>query len=165
MHYIDVKDNFLSPYQFKSLQTMLMGDEFPWFFQDGIVEKTFHNYQYTHTFYNERGLNSDFFSLIQPLLSKLEFKTLCRIKANSIRRTLFRRKNGYHTDYVPPLPNTKTAIFYLNTNNGGTQFKNIGKVKSIENRMVIFDGGIEHQGITCTNQKRRVVINFNFYQL
>ena len=30
------------------------------------------------------------------------------------------------------------------------------------NRMVIFDSNLEHQGVTCTDEKRRVIVNFNY---
>jgi hypothetical protein len=53
-------------------------------------------------------------------------------------------------------------VYYINTNNGWTEFKKGGKVKSVENRMLIFDSSLEHMGVTCTDQKSRVVINFNY---
>ena len=81
-----------------------------------------------------------------------------RVTASLTSRTVFNRKTGYHIDY----PNIRTAIFYLNTNNRYTKFKKHGKVKSIENRIVIFNSNLEHQGVTCTDEKRRVVINFNY---
>ena len=37
-----------------------------------------------------------------------------------------------------------------------------GKVKSVENRMVIFPSDLYHQGFTCSDKQRKVVINFNF---
>ena len=55
----------------------------------------------------------------------------------------------------------RSAILYVNTNTGGTKFKNGRFVKSVENRMVIFDSNMIHAGITCTKD-RRVVANFNF---
>ena len=48
------------------------------------------------------------------------------------------------------------------TNNGYTKFKNGTKIKSVENRMTIFPSHLEHQGYTCSNQLKRVVINFNY---
>ena len=69
---------------------------------------------------------------------------------------------GYHTDLTG---STHTSILYMNTNNGYTKFKKGGKVKSVENRMVIFPSDLEHQGFTCTDNQRRVVINFNFDKL
>ena len=55
-----------------------------------------------------------------------------------------------------------TAILYINTNNGWTRFKKGARVKSIANRIVIFDSNLEHSGVTCTDEKRRVVMNFNY---
>ena len=55
-----------------------------------------------------------------------------------------------------------TAIYYLNTNNGYTKFKKGGKVKSVENRMVVFDSTFEHAAVTSTNVDRRLVVNFNY---
>ena len=36
-------------------------------------------------------------------------------------------------------------------------------MNSVANRMVIYDSEVDHDGITCTDEKRRVVINFNYY--
>ena len=44
----------------------------------------------------------------------------------------------------------------------GHSFKKGGKVKCIENRLVTFDSNLEHAGVTCTDKKRKVVINFNY---
>ena len=77
-------------------------------------------------------------------------------------RTFFHRKGGMHIDLTGQSSPQKTAIFYVNTNNGWTEFKKGGKVKSVANRIVIFDSNLEHQGVTCTDKKRRVVINFNY---
>ena len=81
-----------------------------------------------------------------------------RIKANLNPRTIFHRNTGYHSDY----PNMTTSIFYVNTNNGWTQFEKGGKVKCVENRLVTFDSNQRHAGVTCTHPKRKVVINFNY---
>ena len=56
----------------------------------------------------------------------------------------------------------KTAILYLNTSDGYTEFEDGSRVDSRANRMVIFDSQTMHRGTTCTNQKTRVVINFNY---
>ena len=36
------------------------------------------------------------------------------------------------------------------------------KVECVENRMVIFDSNLKHEGVSCTDQQRKVVINFNY---
>ena len=80
-----------------------------------------------------------------------------------------------HVDY----PNMKTAAFYINTNNGYTKFRREWGdwavvngypedpdheriVESRSNRMVIFDSNLEHSGYTCTDEKVRVLVNFNY---
>ena len=56
-----------------------------------------------------------------------------------------------------------TSIFYMNTNNGYTEFENGAKVESVENRMVVFPAEMKHRGTSCTDKKIRVVINFNYF--
>ena len=52
----------------------------------------------------------------------------------------------------------------VNHNNGKTIFKKSKKnVVSKENRLVLFDGRLEHCGTTSTNSKKRIVINLNFF--
>ena len=50
----------------------------------------------------------------------------------------------------------------MNTNNGWTEFENGDRVDSVENRLVIFDSQMKHAGNTSTDQKIRVLINFNY---
>ena len=112
------------------------------------------------------GIISNDYSLFDLVQQKLGVSRLERIKANLNPKTFFHRKGGFHTDQrslsegVPQ--HQKTAVFYVNTNNGWTEFKKGGKVKSVANRIVIFDSNLEHTGVTCTDEKRRVVINFNY---
>ena len=56
-----------------------------------------------------------------------------------------------------------TAIYYVNTNDGYTEFENGERVDSVENRLVIFDATMKHTGTTSTDTKFRSVINFNYY--
>ena len=51
---------------------------------------------------------------------------------------------------------------YLDNSNGYTKFKNGKKIKSEENKYVEFDSSLKHTGTSCTDKKRRVVINFNY---
>ena len=68
---------------------------------------------------------------------------------------------GWHRDYETN--KTQTAIFYVNSNNGYTIFKESKeKVESVENRLVVFPTNLEHCGVSCTDNNQRVVINFNF---
>ena len=70
-------------------------------------------------------------------------------------------RHGFHVD-VPTDYDSKTAILYLNTNNGYTEFENGQRVESVANRLVVFDSALKHTGTTCTDQKRRIVLNLNY---
>jgi len=91
---------------------------------------------------------------------KLNVTKLYRIKANLRSKSFFTRSGGgYHIDGYDC---SHTSIHYINSNNGYTKFKNGIKVKSVENRMVIFPSHLMHQGYTCSDKLKRVVVNFNY---
>ena len=161
MENVEVVDNFLSEYHFDLLHSYFMGEDMAWFYRDGIVNDSDGGFQFTAGIFVE-GKKFDLFSFIEPCLSKLGCNTVHRIKANLRPRTLIHRKSQYHIDLTGAPPNLKTAIYYINTCNGYTKFKKGGKVKSVANRMVIFNHNMEHTGVSCTDKKRRVVINFNY---
>ena len=155
-----VVDDFLPSYQFKEIQSLLMGPEFPWYYNDHICGEGDGLFQDKHTFYNRQsGMTSDYLSFFDYCLNKLGVKELWRIKANANTRSFLKRFSCYHTDCFPC---PYTALYYINTKNGYTKFKKGGKVKSVANRMVIFDSNSMHAGFTCTDEKRRVVVNFNY---
>ena len=159
---LEVIDNFLPNYQFEKIEKKIMGQWFPWFYNDHAVYPKDGRTMFTHTFFAVNppwnGEKSTQFDLMMPCLEKLRCYGLHRIKANLTQGTVFHRKTGYHIDKKDII----TAIFYMNTCNGYTRFKKGKNVKSVANRMVIFDSNLQHSAVTCTNSQRRVVINFNF---
>ena len=179
---IRIIDGLLDDGELKKVQDLLLGPEFPWFFNRHTIEpnlllKEFgkdiiNDFQLTHTFYRESKnfglIHSEFFKCIEPILDKIGCKILIRAKANL--RTVAPEKDiivGYHTDdqarnFAFAYGITETAIFYVNTNNGYTIFKDGKKVDSIENRLVTFPTDTEHCGVSCTDSKQRGVINFNY---
>ena len=57
----------------------------------------------------------------------------------------------------------KTAVFYINTNDGYTEFENGVRVSSVANRVCIFDSNLNHRGTTHSEGgHQRVVVNFNY---
>ena len=165
---MEVIDNFLPEYQFQQISNVVLSDYFPWYWNEGVISMDDKNdlYQLTQVFFDRRygGVLSEYYSSFDIVQQKLGVGCLDRIKSNLNPRTLFHRKGGYHTDNHPTdsYQHTKTAVLYINTNNGYTKFKKGGRVKSVANRIVIFDSNLEHTGVTCTDEKRRVVINFNY---
>ena len=167
---IEIIDNFLPDYYFKQLQSRLLGEYMPWFHNEYILhedEGKSKTYQFMHLFYDirpEYNGETDCYSLVRDSLNlirqKLNVTKLYRIKANLRLRSFFNRSGGgYHTDGYDC---SHTSIYYINTNNGYTKFKNGTKVKSVQNRMVVFPSNLEHQGYTCSDKLKRVVVNFNY---
>jgi len=162
---IQVIDNFLPELYFKNIQNNMMGNNFPWYYNEYVTSFNSKQFQFTHRFCGPsddgRYDESPCYKILIPCIDLLKCREIIRIKGNMTPRTVFRRGGGYHLDFGKH-KNIKTSIYYVNTNNGFTRFKGKGKVKSVANRMVIFDGDLEHEGVTCTNQKVRTVINFNY---
>ena len=156
-----VVDNFLPSFEFRSLYDFMMGEHFNWYYTDGIaVIPQPGKFQFIHNFYGEDGERPTFGTVI-PIIKRLNTGSLIRIKANLNPKTTSHERSAWHID-LPDIKVGKTAVYYINTNNGWTEFKNGDKVRSVANRMVIFDCNLEHAGSTCTNENRRVVVNFNY---
>ena len=121
--------------------------------------KTTSSYYFTHLFYS--GLYVDPNShIFIDILNQLEVKSLIRIKANLYPSTDNIEYQSEHIDYDYP---HKGAIFYLNTNDGFTTLEDGTKIESVENRILLFDPSKPHNSTTCTDNKCRVNVNFNFF--
>ena len=161
----EVIDNFLEKQDFESIKNLIMGPDFPWYYRDGVVKKENDKkdqFQFSHLFYTNNLPTSTHLNELSPILLKINAISLLRINANLNPRleTLF--EHGFHIDYSDPILNQRTAVFYLNTNNGYTLFEDGTKIESVENRFVSFKTSIPHTGSTCTDSNRRVLINFNY---
>ena len=166
---MEVIDNAISGDELKIIQENMLASAFPWFFNANTIDDNtlcgVNDFQFTHVFYvdaNGYGYpESNYFEIIKPIIKRLNCRFLLRAKANL--RTVAPEKDmiaGWHRDYEIK---SQTAIFYVNSNNGYTMFKESGKkVESVENRLVVFPTDLEHCGVSCTDNKQRVVINFNF---
>ena len=91
-----------------------------------------------------------------------------RIKANLLVKTPNIIVHEFHVD-LNDLSEEKskqvtTSIFYVNTNNGYTEFEDGAKVESVANRLVTFSSNMKHRGTSCTDEKTRIVINFNYFK-
>jgi hypothetical protein len=164
MSEIVIQDNFLLEKDFKDIQDKMMSPYFPWFFNDYVVfEKEEHlkdNFQFTHTFVLDNKKRSNLFDLITPIINKITPNNLLRVKANLGTRNEKHIEHDFHTDFDEP--DFTTAIFYINSNNGYTKFKDGEKVESVANRFVTFHGSKLHTGASQTDTKSRIVINFNY---
>ena len=117
---------------------------------------------FDHCLYNKYEINSHAFNLIRPLLDKLNVKAIIQARLNLLIAKETPQFSEFHVDYTH---GNKTAILYLNTCNGYTEFFDEKKTKvySQENKIVIFDGQIQHRAVSQTDNKRRIVLNLNYY--
>lgn len=157
---IKVIDNFIDFESFIRIKKLLTGSNFPWFYQDNVNHANDGFFQFTHTFYHNHSPQSRNIEDITPIVNKLEAKALIRIKANLLTKTEKIIKHGYHIDFKF---NNTTGIYYVNTNNGFTEFENGTKIESVENRFVSFPSHFMHSGSSSTDTNQRIVINFNYF--
>ena len=157
---MNIYKNFLNKEEFKTIKSKIMGPHFPWYFFNGVNLRNDGFYQFSFLFLDEKGINCapEFMRLINPILSRLKYKKLTAVKANLLTQTPETIEHGMHADK----PRGTTCIFYVNKCNGYTRFKKGKKIKSEENKLIEFNSQLEHTGSSCTDEKRRVVINFNY---
>ena len=118
--------------------------------------------------------NSVHSKILQPILNKYRCISIARIKANLQLANKEPIVSDYHHDYFYhhgdrkeiPEPALTTLIYYVNTNNGYTEFEDGTKVASLENRLIEFPNDNpkgRHRGVSQTDSYYRAVINFNLY--
>lgn len=158
-----VIDNILELNDFQIIKEILLKNsaQFPWYYVPCVADKQdSKHYYFAHRFYDFFAPNSEFFYLLNPLLKIIDPKALIRAKANFYPRTAVVEKHGFHKDldYLH-----KGAVFYVNSNDGYTEFTNGEKVQSLENRILLFDSSELHRSTTCTDQQGRITININYF--
>ena len=176
---IDIIDNYLSPDQHKQIHDfMLQNGSLDWKFNDKKVSTQTNNgiddYQFTHlffTFYSCGGVGkhevSNSIDILIPLVNKIRFIALHRIKANLEPVSQKRSYSDFHYDLHKdgkPCSAMTTGIYYVNTNDGYTEFETGDKVKSVANRFVKFPSDIKHRGVSQVDTKVRCVLNFNYFE-
>ena len=156
--------NFLKQDEFESLKSIIDDNTFPWFYRD---KQTHYDnddrFFFYHIFYIDGKENSPYFNLLDVILKKLKVKKLISARMNLITKdTNKQHVSNLHVDYT--IKNCKTAIYYMNTNNGFTYLKADKNIKVLceENKIFIFDSRIEHASVSQTDENKRIVINFNY---
>jgi len=159
---MNIYKNFLPKDIFKTLKDTMMGYYFPWYFNSFVNRKGEKegNFQFTFTFIRngKEECWGEWIDIMRPVLKHIKHKKMDRVKANLLTKTDKIIEHKFHIDQ----PIGTTGILYLDNSNGYTKFKNGKKVKSEENKYVEFDSSLKHTGSTCTDEQRRVVINFNY---
>jgi|TARA_Y100000310_G_C20577308_1_gene761092 hypothetical protein len=178
---MEIIDNFLPAEELLPIQSVMLGNAFPWFYNDYIAydpdeknmfvppgKSDWNDFQFIHVFYHlnrqygYQEICSAYMELIHPILHRLKMFCLLRCKANLTTGTPKENiPSGFHCDMEY---DATTAVFYLNSNDGYTVFPDGKKVESVANRLVKFPTLKEHSGVSCSDNKRRIIINFNYIE-
>ena len=165
---MEVKDNFLSNKHLIQLNELIDSYSFPWFFQKEQVDGKDDGYWFSHILYDPNLEKSTFFYPVFNIFnSYLKYSFLCRCIVNLIPRQETPSISAFHPDFQddvlqPDEDKITTAIFYLNTNNGYTEFKGRDRIDCVENRLVMFPAKTFHRAVGQTDVIQRIVLNFNF---
>jgi hypothetical protein len=158
-----ILDNFLPQEDFNNIKNFVLNPNFPWNLTPVVSNDKEDlpmtgSYYFTHQFW--AGFNTEQEAQIfAPILNKIECRAIMRIKGNLYPSTETLIHHMDHIDFEFP---HRGAIFYLNTNDGLTVIDG-EEVESIENRLLLFDPTVPHHSTTCTNDKCRINVNFNFF--
>jgi len=157
-------DNVLPQDEFQKIKDFILNSNFPWNLTPVVTNDKENlpinaSYYFTHEFWS--GFNTEpQAQVFAPLLNIMNCRAMMRIKGNLYPSTESIVHHDNHIDYDFP---HRGAIFYLNTNNGLTVLEDKINIESIENRLLLFDPSKPHCSTTCTDDKCRVNVNFNFF--
>jgi hypothetical protein len=152
----EIFDNFLNEDEFLNIKNYILNSDFSWNLTPKVSNleenlKITSSYYFTHLF--------ESYDIFNPILKKLNPKKIIRIKANLYPSTEQIENHHNHVDYDYQ---NCGAIYYLNTNNGLTILEDTIEIRSIRNSLLLFDASKPHCSTTCSDDKCRVNINFNF---
>ena len=167
-----VVEDFLPDELFIELSYWLCGSDVAWFYNPRVAlntEASSLDCYFTHMFYIEDEWTSSLGGGVmkqvvdeiknQTVDTEWEIKSLLRIKANLYPRTENLQSHDKHFDF--PFSH-KAILFYINDNDGYTDFDTGERMKSQSNRMVFFDGSTLHNSTNCTNDKCRISLGINY---
>jgi hypothetical protein len=175
---MEIIDNFLTEKDFVALRDVITSPDFDWHFSPGndeLDEERSSPGLFTHIIHGEThrsGHSSSCFRLLFGyLLSSAPFPGMYGLGLDGTRIRLnlnykFPEPCKYHYHLDMSLGNASaewtTAILYINTNNGYTEFEDGTIVESVANRLVSFPANILHRGVSQTDEETRILINFNY---
>ncbi len=176
---VKIIDDFLPKRYFEDLQSYFLSENCEWFFNDNLTDDNSYNSLGSFGFNMRLHWNGYFVSnYVGTLVRALVFiaqeevekhlereQRIVRARADMTLYNPTKHRHELHTDF--PHEHT-TAIFYMNSSDGNTLLfdrkgdKLIQEVEPIENRLIIFDGLMQHTGHSPAKHKSRILINMNF---
>lgn len=166
-------DNFLDEGAFEKLDLAIMGQRMTWHFAPFTAGKYESNggpdqFFFGHTIYQNHTWTSGLSKDLAPLIQKIGPMALHMVRANLMTKSNSHVESEFHSDLdlnsptLDKVAQWTTAIFYINDCDGYTKLETGEIIESRQNRLLTFPANIRHLGATCTNEKRRVLINLNY---
>lgn len=157
-----ITDNFLPVETANQISSLLLGNNFPWYYNTAVTGNFDENDNeyYTHLFYADNRICSNFYNIIEPIVDLIYPRSLFRVKANMYPISEKIKEHGFHID--TEWDDVKTAIYYVNDNDGYTKLTDGTKIKSVKNKLVTLSPLVSHTSSTSTNGPR-VTLNFNWF--
>ena len=161
-------ENFLDDDHLIELDAIIGNPQFPWFLNKEQVVGTNDGCYHNHSVYDNNIPQSGLYYPISKIFKDyLRYISLCRITVNLQLKQESPSKSSFHTDfqqhnYITDETKITTAIFYLNTNNGATEFKDGDKIDCVRNRLLIFPTPTLHRVVGQTDTNQRIILNFNY---
>ena len=160
---MQIINNFIEDKEvFSKLKNTLIYGQFGWFYEECITfpGKDEGDFYFNHQLFQNDQQQSPWFNPItSPILGRLKYNNLIRARANCYTRKEKHFEHGWHTDSDDP---HKVALYFVNKNNGRTDFENGEKIISEENTLIIFDGKLKHRSVSQTDEPLRITLNINF---
>ena len=165
-----VIDDFLDEDVFAELQKQVMSYHVSWYFVPFTDEnkETEDQFYFGHNIYLNHSWVSGLSGAVKPLISRINPMGLHMVRANLMTKSEKHIESDFPTDLDRNSPTTDkknkwtTALYYINDCNGYTKLEDGSRIESKANRLLTFSSDMKHLGATCTDEKRRVLINLNY---
>ncbi len=173
MKKIHLYDDALLEEQFSDFKDKILSPYFPWYFYPYVSyddeDLSVSPGQFVHDTYKNTEQLTPYFQdpIKKTLLSNINWKQLYSVRFRLHLKLPEPFFSDFHTDLGAVMDEEScalwtTAIFYINTNNGYTEFEDGTIVNCVENRLVTFPANIKHRGVSQTDEQTKVVLNMNF---
>ena len=157
-----VVDNYLPREQFERITDHILDHKFYWYYWNTVSNDDdpdeVWNSKFLHKAFDSIQL-TDAVNVLGDFINSVGCKALKRIIINSYPWTPKVMEHPPHKDYDFK---HKGALLNLTTCDGYTYVEG-EKVMSVANRVIFFDPSKSHYGTTTSNNKRRVIINMNYF--
>jgi hypothetical protein len=157
--------NVLEKNNFEKINSFFTDVNTAWFYQPKMINVSNNDDRgfFGYALFRDNRITSNAYDLILPLLEKLNVGPIINIRANLNIKSDKQYQSEFHIDYT--YDEALTAIYYLNKNNGYTEFddKEKTKVYSEPNKLAVFNCKLKHRMVSQTDNNRRMVININFF--